>query len=133
MTGPAYLSPDWLDAWSDAEQVEGARYDGPPATVEVRVVGGPDDTVTWHAELTPGAAPRYRAGPAVDATVTYDQAWDDAAAQLEGRFDPCVAFMQGYLKVKGPTRPLYELFRVWASPAHRAAWATVAVNRPATP
>jgi hypothetical protein len=93
--------------------------------VEVRVAGGPDGAVVWHADLEPGEAPRYVSGPAPDATISYDQAWDDAAAQLEGRFDPCVAFMQGHLKVKGPTRPLYELFRVWASPAHRAAWQTV--------
>jgi hypothetical protein len=46
--------------------------------------------------------------------------------QLDGRFDPAVAFMQGNLKARGATRPLYELFRLWASPAHRSAWQQLA-------
>jgi hypothetical protein len=36
--------------------------------------------------------------------------------------------MQGVLKVKGATRPLYELFRLWATPQHAAVWSRMAAS-----
>jgi hypothetical protein len=126
---PGLLSGDWLERWSQAVADAGVLYDGPPATIEIRVSGGPDGAVTWHVVLLPDNAPRYVAGPLPDASASYDQAWDDVVAQFEGRFEPVVAFMQGSLKVKGATRPLYELFRLWADPVHRAATATSAAAR----
>jgi hypothetical protein len=123
----AYLTTEWLAAWSAAVAERGVAYDGPAATVEVRVDGGPDGPLTWRALLVPGAPPRYEAGAdSPEPDVFYEQAWSDAVAQLDGGFDPCVAFMQGNLKARGSTRPLYELFRLWDAPAHRAAWAELA-------
>jgi hypothetical protein len=123
----AYLSPEWLAAWSEAVARRGVSYDGPAATIEVRVDGGPEGPLTWRAQLAPGAPPRYEpGGGAGDPDVSYEQTWGDAVAQLDGAFDPCVGFMQGYLKARGATRPLYELFRLWNGPAHRAAWDEVA-------
>jgi len=96
-----------------------------PAAVEIRVSGGPDGPLSWHAVLEPDAAPRYEPGPLPDADASYDQTWDDAVGQFSGGYEPVVAYMQGSLKVKGATRPLYELFRLWADPAHRAATASL--------
>ena len=56
-----------------------------------------------------------------NADASYDQTWEEAVGQFDGGFEPVVAYMQGNLKVKGATRPLYELFRLWADPAHRSA------------
>ena len=64
-------------------------------------------------------------GPLPDADASYDQTWEEAVGQFDGGFEPVVAYMQGSLKVKGATRPLYELFRLWADPAHRAATASL--------
>jgi hypothetical protein len=122
------LSSGWLERWSQAVADAGVVHDGPPATIEVRVNGGPDGAVTWHAVLLPDNPPRYVAGPRPEADASYDQAWTDAVAQISGSYQPVVAFMQGSLKVKGATRPLYELFRLWARPAHRHATATVAAR-----
>jgi hypothetical protein len=121
--GAVPLSGVLLQRWTSAVAAAGVVHDGPAGSVEVRVSGGPDGAVTWHVELEPGAPPRYIAGPLPEADASYDQSWADAVEQFAGRSEPVVGFMQGTLKVKGATRPLYELFRLWAQPAHRAATA----------
>ena len=69
-------------------------------------------------------------GPLADAASSYDETWADATAQLQGRYDPCVGFMQGVLKVKGATRPLYEAFRLWASPQHADRTSQLSLTTP---
>jgi hypothetical protein len=121
----AFLSEAWFEALTRAAEA-GPRYDGPPSVVEVRVAGGESGAVAYHVVLEPGAPLRYVAGPApAEADASYDQAWADALAQATGRYDPAVGFMQGNLKVKGSSRPLFELFRLWADPATREALARV--------
>ena len=117
----AFLSDEWFAALTSA--VEGrARYEGPPFVVEVRVAGGEAGPVAYHVVLEPGASLRYVPGPAPgEPSASYDQAWADALAQATGGYDPAVGFMQGNLKVKGSSRPLFELFRLWADPEVRAA------------
>jgi hypothetical protein len=121
-----FLSPEWF-ARLEAAVAAGPHYAGPGLVVEVQVVGGDDGPVTYHVVLEDGGPLRYRAG-ASPGTVgaSYDQTWADAAAQVRGRYDPAVGFMQGNLKVKGSSRPLLELFRLWADPAHRQAQARLA-------
>jgi hypothetical protein len=119
------LSNAGLERWSRSVAAAGIVHDGPRATIEIRVSGGPDGPLAWHAVLEPDAAPCYVAGPLPDADASYDQTWDEAVGQFEGTFDPVVAYMQGTLKVKGATRPLYELFRLWAAPSHRSATASL--------
>ena len=107
-------------------QVRELSYQGCDGVVEVTLVGAPDGDITYHVVLQVGCGPRYEAGPAVPAAdASFDQGWSDAVAQIENRFDPVVAFMQGSLKVKGATRPLYDLFYLWADPRHRAAWSAL--------
>jgi hypothetical protein len=122
-----FLTPEGRAGWSVGGAAAGVVSAGPAAAVEVRIDGGPDGAMSWHARLVPGAPPRYQAGGLDDGGgSSYEQRWEDAVAQLEGRFDPAVAFMQGNLKARGATRPLYELFRLWASPAHRSVWKQLA-------
>jgi hypothetical protein len=121
-----FLTDPWF-AELDAAVAEEPRYAGPPLTVEVTVVGGPGDPVTYHVDLVDGSGPRYGVGPAAGtADASYDLAWADAVGQLQGSYDPAVGFMTGTLKVKGSSRPLFELFRLWASPAHVDAVAKLA-------
>lgn len=117
----AFLSDEWFEALTTA--VAGAaRYEGPASVVEVRVAGGEAGTVAYHVVLEPGAPLRYVPGPApAEADASYDQPWADALAQAAGGYDPAVGFMQGNLKVKGSSRPLFELFRLWAQPSVRQA------------
>ncbi len=123
-----YLTEPWF-AELDAAVADAPRYAGRPFTVEVTVVGGPGDRVTYHVDLVDGSGPRYAAGPsAVAADASYDLAWDDAVGQLRGSYEPAVGFMQGTLKVKGSSRPLFELFRLWALPDHIDAVARLAAS-----
>jgi hypothetical protein len=123
-----FLSPEWFEALGAA--LDGAvAYTGPTFVVEVRVVGGEEGAVPYHVVLEAGAPPRYVPGPAPrPPDASYEQPWPDAADQALGRYDPAVGFMQGNLKVKGSSRPLLELFRLWAMPAHRDAQARLAVD-----
>jgi hypothetical protein len=123
-----YLSPAWLDELTNAVAELGVVHEGPPGSVEVRVPDSPDGLLVWHVQLVPGEPPRYGAGPLADAASSYDQTWADANAQLRGNYQPVVGFMQGTLKVKGATRPLYEIFRLWASPQHAEAWSRLAAT-----
>lgn len=125
LLGGELLSGEGLERWSRAVAAAGVLHDGPRATVEIRVSGGPDGPLSWHAVLEPEAAPRYEPGPLPGADASYDQTWDEAVGQFSGGYEPVVAYMQGVLKVKGATRPLYELFKLWADPAHRAATASL--------
>ena len=121
-----FLSPEWFDQLA-AAVAGGPHYAGPDFVVEVRVLGGDDGPVTYHVVLEDGSPLRYRAGAAPGPTgASYDQAWADAVAQVEGRYDPAVGFMQGNLKVKGSSRPLLELFQLWAHPTHAEAQARLA-------
>jgi len=123
-----FLSPEWF-AELEAAAAAAGPYHGPDLVVEVRVVGGEDGPVTYHVVLEDGAPLQYRPGPAPgEADVSYDQAWDDAVGQALGTYDPAVGFMQGQLKVKGSSRPLLEVFRLWADPAHKEAQARLAAD-----
>ena len=51
------LSGEGLERWSRAVADAGVLHDGPRATVEIRVSGGPDGPLSWHAVLEPDAAP----------------------------------------------------------------------------
>lgn len=119
------LFPD-VEWCADATaRVAGCIYNGPLGSVEVTLSGGPAGVYRYGVVLRPGAAPVYQAGAMPDADASYDQAWPDAVAQLAGAYDPAVGFMQGNVKTKGATRPLFELFQWWARADVRAALAGI--------
>jgi len=121
-----FLSGEWFEQL-DAAAAAGPHYEGPDFVVEVRVVGADGGPVTYHVVLEGGHPLRHRAGAAPEpAGASYDQDWAAAVAQVQGRYDPAVGFMQGNLKVKGSSRPLLELFRLWADPAYQQAQARLA-------
>lgn len=113
-------SDEWLAAVTDA--VASAGYDGPAGAVEITVQGGPHGPRKLCVVLDP-AGVRYQPGayPDGEPPASFELSWEEAAKFLAGEYEPVVGFMQGQLKVKGATRPLFELFRQWARPAHRRA------------
>ncbi|MDH4143682.1 MAG: hypothetical protein OEY23_00750, partial [Acidimicrobiia bacterium] len=104
------------------------RHDGGDQRVAITVVGGPDGRRGFTVELRTGEGPAYIAGAQADADSSYELTYDDAVDQVCGGYDPALNYMTGSLKVKGATRPLFELFQLWARPAHRDALARVAAE-----
>ena len=109
---PAIGSEEWL-----AAQGAVARpYHGAPYVIDVVVNGDRSgEGVTYHISLEDGVAPRFGAGPAPVATAaTLELTRSDAEAQRAAGVSPVVGYMRGTTKTKGATRPLYELFRLFA-------------------
>jgi hypothetical protein len=116
----APFSPEWAAAATAV--LAGQAYRGPAAAVQITVSGGDDGTRVVCAVLD-SAGVRYEPGPypGGEPPASFDLLASDAEAFLAGAYAPVVGFMQGTLKVKGATRPLFELFRLWAQPEHRGA------------
>lgn len=122
-----YLSDEWFDTLN-GELADAPPHEGAAATVEVTVAGTPDGKVTYSVELAEGGRPVFRSGAIDDPPAHVDQAWDDALAHLRGEREPVVHFMAGHTKVKGSSRPLYELWSYYARPEFRAALDRVAAK-----
>lgn len=118
MTAAVFPDPRWFTDVS--ARLAGCAYGGPPCSVEITVSGGPGGACRYGVVFVPGVGPQYQLGAQPDAEASYEQSWADAQAQIAGTFDPVVSFMQGALKVKGATRPLFELFQFWARPDAKA-------------
>ncbi len=123
----AVLVEPWSNAWlaSVTEAVAGEVYDGAPSAVEITVKGGPHGARQFYVLLDPEGV-RYLPGayPDGEPPASFELSWDEANQFLAGSYEPVVGFMQGQLKVKGATRPLFELFRQWARPGQRRALAS---------
>ena len=114
-------------AWCDEATVRLAQcvYDGPSGSVAVTLSGTPQGVDRYAVVFVAGSAPTYRAGAMPEADASFEQPWADAVAHLAGTYDPAVGFMQGQLKTKGSTRPLFELFQWWARAEVREALAGI--------
>ncbi len=55
-------------------------------------------------------------GRIADPEVTLTVGWDDARALATGELDPCVAFMQGRMKVAGAMAVLLDLLAAGRDP-----------------
>jgi putative sterol carrier protein len=107
---PRYLTPEWLDA---ARQAVAADDTLAKTTIDVRisvqqvVTGGPDGATAYRIEIDDGAV-RVVSGVAADATVTFVQDWDTAAAIGRGELSAQGAFMSGRIRVRGDLPQLIE-------------------------
>lgn len=131
----AALSPEWIAELNQRLASSTSPYRGTvPATIVVGVLGGPDGDRTCAITLTAGKPPTWalvHSKQQVDqADVRYDLSWEAFVDQLVGNYEPAVGYMQGTLKVKGSSRPLYELFQLWDRPEHRAVLASLAPGDP---
>ncbi len=120
-----FLSQEWLDLACEVSATlpEAA---GPSLGLQLVVPGGPDGEIKVAATVTDGRLVRGTVGAdaAADLTLTVKHA--DAVALLTAALDPNAAFMQGKIKVAGPTGPLLELLALAQTAPHVAARATVA-------
>lgn len=109
--------PEQLDVmWLSGIEMEHRKtpYRGIACVVEITVMDESNVAGRLCIELLPGEGPRYRSDGLDGAQAAFDQPLKETVDMLEGRSDPTLAFMQGTLKVRGATRPLYELFRYFA-------------------
>lgn len=122
-----FLSAEWFETLN-GELSDAPPHDGAAAQVETTVAGGPDGKVTYTVDLAAGGRPVFSPTSVDDPPAHVDQAYDDALAHLRGERDPVVNFMTGNTKMKGSSRPLYELWSYYARPEFRAALDRVAAK-----
>ena len=94
-----YLTPEWLDAASEAAGDTGGA-DGDRLVVEHVVESGPDGDVVYHVVLGTGGA-TIRAGGVAQPDVTFRQSYATAAAVAQGTRSAKEAFLAGEVRVGG--------------------------------
>ncbi len=104
---PEFLSPDWLDAMSDAAVGASVPVVEPSIVVQQVVTDADRVEVTWWIELGGGTI-ALRAGRAAAPTVTFTQDVETAAAINRGALSAQAAFMTGRLQVHGDVQVLLD-------------------------
>jgi putative sterol carrier protein len=100
-----FLSSDWLDAMRRAAEGSVVPVVEPTIVVQ-QVVTGPTD-VTWWIELGAGTVSLHP-GRTEEATVTFTQDLETAAAINQGTLSAQAAFMTGRLEVRGDVQVLLD-------------------------
>ena len=122
MSTAAFLSAEWLElVRSQMTAVESETIPGLTSLVEFVVAKGPHGEVRWAGEFEGGSLASTTMGAAPNADLVLTTGYPDAVAILRGELDLNTAFMQGRMKVAGPTGPLLALIAQSQTPAHRAA------------
>ncbi|MEO6629943.1 MAG: SCP2 sterol-binding domain-containing protein, partial [Aquihabitans sp.] len=117
-----FLTEEWLDlVRSEMATVESEMSPGFTAMVEFVVPKGPGGEVRWVGAFENGSLVSATMGAGPDADVSLTTVYPDAVAVLRGELDLNTAFMQGRMKVAGPTGPLLALIAQAQAPATRAA------------
>lgn len=118
-----FLSQEWLDLLRGRlAEVDGAATGSAPTVrVEHVVTKGPEGEVRWVAVFEAGSLVAATLGGADDVELSLTTVYDDAVAILRGTLDLNTAFMQGRMKVAGPTGPLLRLLAASQHPAYRVA------------
>ncbi len=95
-----FLSPEWFEA-AGGRLAELQPVPGISASVQYVISGGPDDKLTFHAEVVDGVIASLEQGKAADPDVTLSCSYDTALSVISGEQSPEVIFMSGALKVEG--------------------------------
>ena len=112
---PRYLTQEWLDAAHRAVEADAALTESTKdvqLTVQQVVTGGPDGDAAYHVAIDDGTV-RVVTGEASNATVTFIQNWDTAAAISRGELSAQGAFMTGRIRVRGDLPKLVEYGNVF--------------------
>ena len=122
MSTSRFLSEEWLDLLQT--QLAHAKPDADlafSAVVEFVTTKRPDGDVRWAGVFEDGVLVSVAIGAATNPDLSLTTVYPDSVAILRGELDLNTAFMQGRMKVTGPTGPLLALIAQSQTPAHRAA------------
>jgi putative sterol carrier protein len=111
---PRYLTPEWLDAAQRAVAADTRLADvtkNVELTVQQVVTNGPDGDAAYRVVIDNGHVSVE--GGEADATITFVQDWDTAAAINRGDLSAQGAFMTGRIRVRGDLPRLVELGEVF--------------------
>ena len=110
-----FLSEEWVAAagTSSVPAVEG----GFTGRVQHAVTGGPDGDVKFVVTWTDGRPTNAEVGVDSDAEVSLTLPFADAVGVAQGDLDLNSLFMQGQMKVAGPTGPLLQFLAATQMPA----------------
>ena len=121
-----HLSEEWVALHVGA----GARLPerkGASARLQHVVTGAPDGEVAYTLEIVDGRVTAGRLGRDDDAAdCTFLITYKDAVAIAQGELDIHAGFMQGRVKMSGPTGPLLDVLPATESDEYRALVAEVA-------
>jgi hypothetical protein len=123
-----HLSPDWVALHAERGGALPERA-GATARLQHVVTGAPDGEVAFTLEYADGrlvAARHGRDDSAADCTFLI--AHQDAVAIAQGVLDLHAGFMQGRVKMSGPTGPLLDVLPCTESPEHRELLAAIAAD-----
>ena len=104
----AFLTQEWLDLHRSI----GASLPAAPdrsARIQFVIAGTPEGDVKLAMAVNDGIVAESSLGTDGDADVTLTIKYPDAINLIRGELDPNAAFMQGKIKVAGPTGPLLDL------------------------
>jgi hypothetical protein len=121
-----HLSPEWVALHAE---LGAALPERPGATARLQhvVTGAPEGEVAYTLELLDGRVVAARWGRDDDAAdCTFLIAHPDALAISAGELDLHVGFMQGRVKMSGPTGPLLDALPATQSPEFAGLLAQVA-------
>jgi hypothetical protein len=118
MSGPTFLSQEWLDAWrvvmAAVDDEDGPR---PTARVAVTVPGAPGGDAVFGFVLLDGGVVEAGTGPLAEPDVNLTAPHALAVEMARGDVTPSAAYMQGRLKTAGDPGRLLDVL-AWS---HRAA------------
>jgi hypothetical protein len=126
VTGPEFLSQEWLDAWrvvmAAVDDEGGPR---PSVRVSLTVPGAPGGDRSVGFVLLDGGVVEAAPGPLAEPDVSLTAPHPLALEIASGRLTASAAFMQGRLKTAGDPGRLLELLAWSHRPARREALATL--------
>lgn len=110
-----FLTQEWLDVHrSNSAALSVAP--GRSARIQFVIAGSPGGEVKVFMVVRDGLVTESSIGTDANADLTLTIKYPDAVSLLRGELDPNAAFMQGKIKVAGPTGPLLDLLALSITP-----------------